>query len=81
MMKGEGFLAYLGYKIVVIQIHLQGFVSLIEERSGNTMSVIESTRCINEAIIYSRISDVGHDSEELFKCFDRKIKISLDKIL
>jgi hypothetical protein len=45
--------AYFGYNIVAIQKHLIGIVSLIKEMSGKNTSVIYSTCCINEAVLYS----------------------------
>jgi hypothetical protein len=65
MTKIDGFRAYLGYKTVVIKTRLQGTVSLMKEMSGNTTALIECAFCINQAIFYSRINDVGHASEEV----------------
>jgi hypothetical protein len=55
MIKVSGVPVYLDYKTVVTETRLRGTASIIKEMSGNATSRIESTRCTNQAIFYSRI--------------------------
>jgi hypothetical protein len=65
MIKADEFHGYFGYKTVVPETRLQGTISPIKEIPGSTTFLTESTFCIDQAVFYSRSSDVGHVSEEV----------------
>jgi hypothetical protein len=45
---------YLGYKYVAIQTQLMGMTSLLKENSGQSAAILDSTHCINTAILYAQ---------------------------
>jgi hypothetical protein len=73
--------AYLGYNTVSIQKQLTDIAKLIKEMPGKSTAIIDSTRCINTAILCSRIHDVDHIIEEVRNTLDGIIQTNVDAIL
>jgi hypothetical protein len=51
--------------------------SLIEKIYGESLSVVDSTHCINKAILCQRINDVDHISKEVLETVDGQMKTYL----
>jgi hypothetical protein len=64
-----------------MQTQLTGIASVITEISENSLSLIDFTRCINEAVLCSRNNDVDHIREEAVKSVDGRIKVNVDPIV
>jgi hypothetical protein len=62
--------AYLGYNIIAVH-QLMGTAWLTKEKSGKSMPVTDSTRCINKSVLFSGDNDI---SEEVLNTFEDKFK-------
>jgi hypothetical protein len=67
IIKGNVIHACLGYNIIAIQEQLMGIASLIKEILGKSISIINSTYCVNRAILCSGNIDV----KEVLSSLDR----------
>jgi hypothetical protein len=72
--------AYLGYNIVAVQ-QITDTISIIRQMSRWSTSVIDSTHCVNKAILCSAIHGVNHISDEVLNSLDEQIKISAYPVL
>jgi hypothetical protein len=81
MIQGNVIHAYLVLKATATTKQLRGIASLIEENAGKCTSVIDSTHCINKAVLCcSENNYVNYISEEVVS-LDGQIKISVDTLL
>jgi hypothetical protein len=69
---------YLGFEIIAFQTQHMGSASLLNEVSGNSISVIDFTHCINKAILFLG-NNVDRISEEGLNSVGGPIKISGDR--
>jgi hypothetical protein len=67
---------YLFYNIAAVQKQLMGIASLVKEIRRKSLSVIDSTFCINNAILCSGTNDVGHISEGVLNSPDGNILLN-----
>jgi hypothetical protein len=69
---------FLVYNIIGIQKQLTGIASLSKGMSGKNSPIIDSTNCINKAVLYSGNNNVDYISEGVLDSIDRQIKINVD---
>jgi hypothetical protein len=78
-MKGDIFHAHFPYNFADTQQLLSGITSLIKETLENSISLTESTHCINKSIL-SSANDNDHISEVLYSP-GGQIKIRVSPVL
>lgn len=67
----------LGHDTIAIQKQHMDFASVIKDKSGNSISITDSTHCINKTNLWSGKNDDNHINEVVLNDLDRQIKISI----